>query len=99
VTSTEVTVQEVDGTHFRVPVGTDEEHIPDTEIALLSADPSGHLVIRHYELSLHPLQGMWLYTESGAQNWDHQPINGPDYDRAGHTPEDLRQLLRAHEWQ
>jgi hypothetical protein len=94
----EVAVQDVDGTHARVPVGTDDEHIPDTDLVLLSADPSGRLFLRHYELQLCPLHGMWLYIESGDDDWDHQPISASDNARIRQTPESLRQLLRAPNW-
>jgi hypothetical protein len=94
----EVAVRGGDGAVTVVPVPIDQDHIPDTTLALLVADPVGQLHVRHYELALEPLQGNWVYTETDVEDWRHQPLSDPDGDDPGATSLTSEQLLTTQDW-
>jgi hypothetical protein len=98
MTSIEVVLEDTDGTHPKVPVPLDDEHIPTTCLALLIADVDGELSIRHYDLQRLPIDGGWVYTSSHDEAWEHQPVREHQDHCTSHTSEVLAQLLTAPDW-
>ena len=95
MSSSEVPVLDTDGALAAVvPVPADHDHIPAATLALLVADQNGQLLIRHYELQLHPLEGAWVYTTSHDEVWEHPPLSDPDSE----TPLAPDELLNAQDW-